>query len=68
MKVVRRVNIYTIYKYCYGSNRTRTHIYLVRKRTLSHLAKLASTSNVAIFSYKEFLDIQTITECSFSLT
>ena len=41
-------------------NETRTHNHLVCKRTLNYLAKLTSFD-------KELLDIQTITECRFTL-
>ena len=48
-----------------GCNGTQTHNHLVRKRTLTHLAKLAS--DLASASSKEFLDIQATIECGFTL-
>ena len=43
----------------------RTHKHLVRKRTLNHLASLAS--DIAPASSQEFLDFQATIECRFTL-
>ena len=53
------------------SNGIRTHNYVVRKRTLNHLVKLAKWLSCVVsaylygaFEFKEFLDIQATIECS----
>ena len=57
-------------------NWARTHSHLVGKRTLNHFAKLVVgressyshlTSDFALASSKEFLDIQATIECGFTL-
>ena len=47
-------------KTCSDYNGTRTHNHLVRKRTLNHL-------DIEPVSSMEFLDIQAIIECRFTL-
>ena len=49
-----------------GCNWTGTHNHLVHKRTLNHLAK-RTLNHFAPASSKEFLDIQAIIECGFTL-